>query len=102
MYRKRALQALEAARRPWRIVHAGQGLHASIRAGLGVTVLPEGMIQSGLIRVTGMHGLPVLPATEVVLYRARGCLRRAADLLAEHIVHAPEADYKQARPGSSP
>ncbi len=60
--------------------------------GLGVTVLPKGMIQSGLIRVSGTHGLPALPATEVVLYRAPGSLPRAADLLAEHIVHALEAE----------
>lgn len=104
VYRKRALQALEAARLPWRIVYTSQsllGLQAAVRAGLGVTVLPKGMIQPGLIRVSGTHGLPALPATEVVLYRASGSLPRAADLLAEHIVHALEAEVGcPAEPGA--
>lgn len=52
VYRKRALQALEAAGLPWRIVYTSQsllGLQAAVSAGLGATVLPKGMIQSGLI-----------------------------------------------------
>lgn len=75
VYRKRALQAIEAAGLPWRIVYTSQsllGLQAAVSAGLGATVLPKGMIQSGLIRVLGTYGLPALPATEVVLYRAPG------------------------------
>lgn len=45
-----------------------------------------------LIRVLGTYGLPALPATEVVLYRAPGSLPRVADLIAEHIMHALEAE----------
>ncbi|WP_407530709.1 LysR substrate-binding domain-containing protein [Methylobacterium oryzisoli] len=98
VYRKRALEALEAARRSWRIVYTSQslaGLQAAVHAGLGVTVLPKEMIQPGLLRMSGVSGLPALPATEVVLYRAAGALPPAADLLAKHIVHALEAEVNR-------
>jgi DNA-binding transcriptional LysR family regulator len=95
VYRKRALASLDAEKRPWRIVYTSPslaGLQAAVRAGLGVTVLPREMVPPGLtILGEAEHGLPVLPDTEIVLYRAPGALPRAAELLAEHIVHSLEA-----------
>jgi DNA-binding transcriptional LysR family regulator len=90
VYRKRALATLDAARRSWRIVYTSPslaGLQAAVGAGLGITVLPKGMVPTGLV-IFGQHehGLPSLPDTEMVLYRAPGHLSRPAKLLAEHIV----------------
>jgi DNA-binding transcriptional LysR family regulator len=95
VYRKRALASLDAIKRPWRIVYTSpslNGLQAAVRAGLGVTILPREMVPPGLV-VLGQaeHHLPPLPDTEIVLYRAPGGLSRAAELLAEHVVHSLEA-----------
>ena len=95
VYRKRAIAALEAAGRTWRIVYTSPslaGLQAAVRAGLGVTVLPKEMVPAGLMVLgEAEHRLPTLPDAEVVLYRAPGRLSRPAELLAEHIVHSLEA-----------
>jgi DNA-binding transcriptional LysR family regulator len=102
VYRKRALASLDAARRPWRIVYTSPslaGLQAAVKAGLGVTVLPREMVPPGFVLLGPEHGLPPLPDTEVVLYRARGGLTRAAELLAEHIVHSLETQAAGAAAG---
>jgi len=93
VYRKRALAALGQARRAWRIVYTSPslaGLQAAVRAGLGVTVLPKEMVPPGLVLLGEEHSLPTLPDAEIVLYRAPGALPRAAELLAEHIIHSLE------------
>ena len=92
IYRKRALAGLDALKRSWRVVFTSPslaGLHAAVRAGLGVTVSPREMVPAGLVKLSETeHGLPVLPDTEIVLYRTPGSLSRPAELLAEHIVHS--------------
>jgi len=93
VYRKRALAALDAAGRPWRIVYVSPslaGLQAAVRGGLGVTVLPTEMIPPGLISVGRRLSLPKLSDTEIVLYRAPGPLTPAAELLSMAIVGALE------------
>jgi DNA-binding transcriptional LysR family regulator len=94
VYRKRALASLDAIGRPWRIVYTSPslaGLQAAVRAGLGITVLPKEMVPTGFVLLGPEQGLPQLPDTEIVLYRAPGALTRAAELLAEHIVHSLES-----------
>ncbi|KAA2237126.1 LysR substrate-binding domain-containing protein [Salinarimonas soli] len=93
VYRKRALASLDAAGRAWRIVYTSPslaGLQAAVKAGLGITVLPKEMVPPGFVLLGPEQGLPPLPDTEIVLYRAPGALPRAATLLAEHIVHSME------------
>ncbi len=93
IYRKRALAGLQAAKRDWRIVYtslSSEGLQAAVRAGLGVTVLSKDMVPTGFKLLGTEHGLPQLPDTEIALYRAPGKLSRAAELLAEHIIHSLE------------
>ena len=85
VYRARALAALDAAGLPWRIAYVSPslaGLLAAGRAGLGVTVLAEGMLQPGL---APPPGLPTLADTEIALVRAPD-LSAAAEGLAAHIV----------------
>ena len=94
VYRKRALAALEAAKRRWRIVYTSpsmEGLQAAVRAGFGVTVLSKDMVPADLRLLGGEHALPTLPDAEIAMYRAPGNLSRAAELLAEHIVHSLES-----------
>jgi len=93
VYRKRALASLDAVGRSWRIVYTSpslNGLLAAVKAGLGVTVLPREMVPPGFMLLGAEQGLPPLPDAEIVLYRAPGALSRAAELLAEHIVHSLE------------
>jgi DNA-binding transcriptional LysR family regulator len=91
IYRKRAISALDAAKMRWRIAYtstSSEGIHAAVRAGLGVTVLSKGMVPDGLVIVSDQQGLPALPDTEIALYKAPGSLSRAAELLAQDIVQA--------------
>jgi len=100
VYRKRALSALDAAGREWRIIYTSPslaGLQAAVQAGLGVTVLPTEMIPANMISVSAGLQLPKLPDTEIVLYRAPGHVSPAAELLSSTIVAALE----QARPGGT-
>jgi DNA-binding transcriptional LysR family regulator len=92
VYRKRALDTLDASERTWRVAYTSTSLAgalAAVEAGLGVTVLPKDMIPQKL-RVLGPEsGLPDLKATEIALLRAPN-LSPAAQRLADHIVHALE------------
>jgi molybdate transport repressor ModE-like protein len=93
VYRKRALASLSTAKRSWRVVFTSpslSGLQAAVRAGLGLTVLPKAMVPSGFVLLGPEHDLPPLPDAEIVLYRAPGTLSRAAEILAEHIIHSLE------------
>ncbi|NYG99513.1 LysR family transcriptional regulator [Schumannella luteola] len=65
-----ALQALEDAGRSWRItctVREINGVHAALRAGLGVTVLPQNLVPENLRDVTAQLGLPLLREIDFTL-----------------------------------
>lgn len=93
LYRRRAVAALDAAGRPWRIAFTSPslaGLQAAVAAGLGVTILPREMTPPGLVRLGPADGLPPLPDTEIVLRTAPGTLPRAAAMLADHVAQSLE------------
>jgi hypothetical protein len=48
------------------------------------------MVPDGVKLLGEEHGFPQLPDAEIALYRAPGRLSRAAELLAEHIIHSLE------------
>jgi len=54
-------------------------------------------VPDGLKVLNEEHGLPVLPDTEIALYRAPGRLSRAAELLAEYIALALETPHRQSK-----
>jgi DNA-binding transcriptional LysR family regulator len=90
VYRRRALTALEAAGRRHRIAFTSPslaGLHAALRAGLGVTVLPRDMVPADLL-ILPEGELPSVPDAEIALVKARAALPRAAQLLGEFILAA--------------
>jgi len=98
VFRKRALESLQTAKRDWRIVYtslSSEGLLAAVHAGLGVSVMSKDMVPDGLKVLTEEHGLPRLADTEIALYRAPGRLSRAAELLAEQIAHALDTPHRQ-------
>lgn len=90
VYRKRAVTALARAGRTFRIAYTCgslAGTLAAVRAGLGVTVLPRGMVTSGLAALSA--GLPRLADTEIALL-AQPSLPLPARLLRRHIIQALE------------
>jgi DNA-binding transcriptional LysR family regulator len=91
VYRKRATEALDRARRPWRVSYTCAslaGAQAAVRAGLGVSVLPKDMTPEGLV-ILDAGGLPNLHDTEIALLTAPS-LSKPANRLREHIVRSLE------------
>jgi DNA-binding transcriptional LysR family regulator len=87
VYRKRATESLDRARRPWRIAYTCASLAGSIaavRAGLGIAVLPKEMVPAGLHVIDG-GPLPDLKDTEIALLSGAG-LAPPAVKLRDHIV----------------
>jgi DNA-binding transcriptional LysR family regulator len=87
VYRKRATDALDKARRPWRVAYSCSSLAGSIaavRAGLGLAVLPKEMVPAGL-NVIHTPLLPDLKDTEIALL-AGPRLRPPVAKLRSHII----------------
>lgn len=92
IYRTRALAALDRARRSWHISYTSPSLAgtlAAVKAGLGVTVLPEHMIPFGVHPIRNEMKLPHLADAEIALMK-RDELPKVAELFAEHIVQSLE------------
>ncbi|MCX5394224.1 LysR substrate-binding domain-containing protein [Streptomyces sp. NPDC006482] len=89
--RARALEALQAQGRAWRIACTSSSLSANVaaaRAGLGVMAHTRGLVPEGLAPVPARAGLPELGEVGFVLLRGRrgGATQEAADALAEAIL----------------
>ncbi|MGY3036748.1 DNA-binding transcriptional LysR family regulator [Bradyrhizobium sp. USDA 4354] len=90
LFRQWAADALDAARRPWRLAFVSQSLAAveAIAAqGLAITVVKAGILPPRLRVLSERDGLPPLPAADIRLHRARN-LSRPAALLADHLQRA--------------
>lgn len=88
LFRKWATEALDTAKRPWRLAFVSHSLAAveSIAAqGLAITVVKSGTFPSKLRALSERDGMPRLPAADICLHRASN-LSRAASLLADHLV----------------
>jgi DNA-binding transcriptional LysR family regulator len=87
LFRKWAMDALDGAKRRWRLAFVSHSLAAveSIAAqGLAVTVVKRGTFPSRLRALGERDGLPPLPAADICLHRAAN-LSRAGALLADHL-----------------
>ena len=87
VYRKRAVDALDRAKRPWRVAYTCGSLAgsvAAVKAGLGVTVLPKEMVPPDLTVIDGGL-LPTLRDTEIALLQ-RDPISAAARRLRDHMV----------------
>ncbi|UTW56517.1 LysR substrate-binding domain-containing protein [Kordiimonas sp. SCSIO 12610] len=93
VYRERAITGLKQLGREWReayICTSLSGIHAAVRAGLGIGVLPKEMVPSDLRIVNSEKaGLPMLRATEMALIEAKN-LSKAAERLREYIIQELE------------
>ncbi len=87
LFRRWALDSLDAISRPWRLTFVGHGLAAvaAVAAeGLAVTVVKEGTLPRSLTPLGPEHGLPPLPRADIRLHRASSGTQAAA-LLADHL-----------------
>ncbi|MFB9558561.1 LysR substrate-binding domain-containing protein [Streptomyces roseoviridis] len=89
--RARALEALQAQGRAWRIACTSSSLSANVaaaRAGLGVMAHTRGLVPPGLVELPARTGLPELGAVDFVLRkgRRRGTAQEAVDALAAAIL----------------
>lgn len=92
VYRKRATEALDRTKRPWRIAYTCgslAGTLAAVKAGLGITVLPKKMVPDGLVVIDGKKRLPELRNTEIALLVASR-LSAPAHRLRDHIERSLE------------
>lgn len=92
MSRAMAIEALDRARIPWRIVCTCDGLaglRAAAMGGFGLMVQPRRMIPVGLVEIPSSPSLPAPGVVEFVAIGAKGTLRgAAADLIASVIERA--------------
>ncbi|MER5736344.1 MULTISPECIES: LysR family transcriptional regulator [unclassified Streptomyces] len=98
--RARALAALEAEGRAWRIACTSSSLSANVaaaRAGLGVMAHTRGLVPPGLVPVSPRSGLPELGGVDFVLRKGRrgGATQEAADALAEAILEGGDGLRRQ-------
>ncbi len=87
LFRKWAMEALDAAGRPWRLAfvsHSLAAVEAISAQGLAVTVVKASTFPSKLRRLTERDGMPILPVADIRLHRAPN-LSRPASLLADHL-----------------
>lgn len=87
LFRKWVVEALEAAKRPWRLAfvsHSQAAVEAIVAQGLAVTAVKAGTFPRRLRVLSADDRLPRLPEADICLHRAPG-LSRAANLLAEHL-----------------
>src|SRR5690606_5594902 len=90
VYRERALEALDSARRRWRIVSVSDsiaGLLAAVLAGLAVAVFPRCALQPGVRRLGQRDGFPPLPQLDLLLLRRQSKLSDAAQQRADYMDH---------------
>ena len=90
LFRKWALEALDAAKRPWRLAfvsHSQAAVESIVAQGLAVTVVKAGTFPKRLRALSHEDGMPRLPAADIRLHRATN-LTPAASLLADHLVTA--------------
>ena len=87
LFRKWAIEALDAARRPWRLAfvsHSIAAVEAVAAQGLAVTVVKTGTFPAKLRALSDHDGMPRLPAADICLHRAAN-LSPAGSLLADHL-----------------
>jgi DNA-binding transcriptional LysR family regulator len=104
LFRKWAMEALDAARRPWRLAfvsHSLAAVEAIAAQGLAVTVVKAGMFPAGLRPLSDRDGMPRLPAADICLHRAAN-LSPAGSLLADHLVAAMSKSPRASGPATRP
>lgn len=91
IYRRIALEALDAAGRSWSmrsVCDSIAGLRAAVLGGLAVSVFPHCALADDVRRLGAPDGLPPLPSVDLVMFKRRGGVSTAAERLAEFMAKA--------------
>src|SRR5262250_3290205 len=89
VWRRTAIERLEAIGRPFRLLYTSSNagaVAAAVLAGLAVSVLPESGLRPGMRVLSASDGFPDLPSCRVGLVRNAHESSALADALAEHII----------------
>jgi DNA-binding transcriptional LysR family regulator len=89
VWRRTAIERLEAIGRPFRLLYTSSNagaVAAAVLAGLAVSVLPESGLRPGMRVLSSSDGFPDLPSCRVGLVRNAHESSALADALAEHII----------------
>jgi len=88
VYRSRIIRALNGAGKAWRIAYTSpnySGIHAGVRAGLGVTAVAKSTVPDDFETLGAAQRLPRLPDVEVGLHYDPTRLSPASQRLSEYI-----------------
>jgi len=99
-WRRMALEALEAAGRPYRLLYSSSNagaVAAAVLAGLAVSVLPESGLRPGMRVLNPADGFPELPSCRIGLLRNAHERSALANALAEHIISSLDNLSESAR-----
>ena len=89
VWRRIAIERLEAIGRPFRLLYTSSNagaVAAAVLAGLAVSVLPELGLRPGMRVLSANDGFPDLPSCRIGLVRNAHESSALADALAEHII----------------
>jgi len=89
VWRRTAIERLEAIGRPFRTLYTSSNagaVAAAVLAGLAVSVLPESGLRPGMRVLSASDGFPDLPSCRIGLVRNAHESSALADALAEHII----------------
>jgi DNA-binding transcriptional LysR family regulator len=89
-YRKRAINLLTAAKKPWQVVYTIadlNGIQTAINEGLGITVLAKSSVPPGLHILPSSGDLPELGHMGVCLVNPQKVSSKAISLLADTIIN---------------
>jgi len=90
--RNAAIRALEDTGRTWRITcktRQVNGIHAALRAGMGIGVLGQSRIPTGLAELSGRFGLPPLGYVHTTLVANPRAAREPVEALTAAILRSP-------------
>jgi len=88
VYRRRALETLDSAGVPWKVVYTSPslaGTTAAVKAGLGITVLPRNMVPDSLTPFEEEQQWPLVRDAEICLLSAGSVATPATRTLAAFI-----------------
>jgi len=89
LWRHTAIDRLETAGRPYRLLYSSSNVGAvaaAVLAGLAISVLPESGLRPGMRVLTNADGYPDLPSCRIGLVRSAHERSALAEALAEHII----------------
>ncbi len=100
IFRRHAIEALDAAGRNWRIAYTNQsiaGVFAAVETGLAVGTILASNLRPGLTVLGAAEGLPPLPEVTILMVRRRSAGSSLLDALAEHVASGVAAALPQMR-----